>query len=102
MANKRRMIVNGVALSLETPVEFSERSETDTRRQREKQLQVSYAQALDRWGKSAADAIWKRLRTPEAPALVTREQFEKLSCRPSHSDGAGIIDAIVAKSRMGV
>ena len=101
MANKRRMVVNGVALSLETPIEVSGRSETGMPRQREEHLEVSYAQALEQWGCFATHAVWKRLRAADARALVTREQFEKLRRRPSHSDEDEIIEAIVALSRGG-
>ena len=101
MANKRRMIVNGVALSLETPVEGAARKDIDGLTDSQDYLPVSYAQAVEQWGYSAAEAVWKRLRTRATPALATREQFERLRNCPPHSAEAEIIEAIVANSRMG-
>ena len=98
MLIKRKMVVNGVAVGVETPSRRAgDVEETDM--ERKKYMQVSYSQALEHWGGSVTAAIWRGLSEQNKSARVSREQFEVLQMKPTEREAAGTISEIIECSR---
>lgn len=95
MPGKRRFIVNGVAVSMETPQSSPgpEKKAGGCRC-----IYVSHSEAVGRWGLSTADEVWRGLGGEDTVALVTAKQDEQLG--ETRDDGAltTIIADVVAQS----
>ena len=98
MPGKRRFILNGVAVSLETPSPVAG-SDNENGIKREKYMQVGYSQALERWGGSVTAAIWRGLNERNTTARVSLEQFEILRRKPSVNEAAATIAQIIERSQ---
>ena len=97
MAGKRRIIVNGVAVSLETPHPVSGVKEKGVKS--DKHIQVSYSQALEHWGVSITAEVWQGLNGESKTAWVSRKQFELLQQKPTVMEAGDTITQIMERSQ---
>ncbi len=97
MAGKRRIIVNGVAVSLETAHPSGGIKENGVKS--DKHMPVSYSQALEHWGGSITAEVWNGLHGENKTAWVSQKQFELLQQKPTVMESADTIAQIIKRSQ---